>query len=268
MRLTLVAFLLLSLTFTCLAQTTDKACVLRADLFARRMELASKLDSEIAASRSGGNKNRGVEDAQAQLQSIDKEYYQFMLAASNRATTENSAERNACCTSNTNDPIAVLICKLSRYMAKQNTAEEFVDGFPSSRDLGAFWALDQIANVTQTPGSVPSLFSPDGPVSLYITELFKLVTKGDKKALQKYLELYLHADGEYAELMEDELEQLFSKHPEVVLENWNAIKSNKRVMPNLQDSLSSDQKREMKALFRRHCQLNGTACTEVIGALR
>jgi len=181
------------------------------------------------------------------------------------------AELNVCCAENPRDPVARLICKLTFYLTKQSTAKEFVEHFPVSGNLDPFWALDIIASVNEkpnSPDSLPPLFRPDGPTSSYITELFRLVTKGDKPALQKYLQLSLRADGAFAEDMADQVEKLFFEHPDIVLSNWDALKNNILVTQNLQFLLPEDRKQQLRQKFERYCHINERACREVIHALK
>jgi hypothetical protein len=191
-----------------------------------------------------------------------------MMALSDDAQQHRLAELKTCCGLNTHDPVASLTCRLTFYLTKQGTAKEFVEQFPVSGDLDAFWALDEIANAKDKPNSLPPLFGPDGPFHSYTTELLKLATKDDKQALQKYLQLYLRAVGVFADDMADQVKGLFSEHPEFVLNNWDALKKNKHVIPNLQDSLSDDEKRQMRQNYAQCCHINESACRDVIRALR
>jgi hypothetical protein len=95
-----------------------------------------------------------------------------------------------------------------------------------------------------------------------------LVTKGDKPALQKYLQLSLRADGAFAEDMADQVEKLFFEHPDIVLDNWDTLKNNILVTQNLQFLLPEDRKQQLRQKFERYCHINESACREVIHALK
>jgi hypothetical protein len=208
------------------------------------------------------------DEQRAQIRAFDERYYQFMMALSDDARQDRLAELEACCGQNMHDPIASLTCRLALYVTKQSTAREFVEQFPVSGDLDAFWALDEIAYVKDKPNSLPPLFGAGGPVNSYTTELLKLATKDDKQALQKYLQLYLRAEGVFAGDMADQVKRLFSEYPEFVLNNWDALKKNEHVIPNLQDSLSDDEKRQMRQKYAQYCRINESACRELTRALR
>ena len=268
MKIEYVLVAVLALSTTCLAQSRVNDCKLATDLFNRRTTVAKELDSEIAATRTIPGLSTSEKNLQAQLRAADQKYHRFMMVISELAMQHRSDQLKACCNENVGEPIAESTCGLALHLTQQNTAGEFVLGFPTSDNLQSLWALDEIANVEQTPKSVPTLFAPDGPVSLYITELFKLVEKGDKRALQKYLELYLQADGQYAELMQDQMEHLFSERPKIVLENWTSIRSKRQVITNLQDTLLGDQKQRLRLQFRRYCYVNPSACRDLITALK
>jgi hypothetical protein len=208
------------------------------------------------------------DERRAQIRAFDERYYEFMMALSDDASQHLLAELKSCCAQNTHDPIARLTCRLALYLTNQSTAKGFVEQFPVSGDLDAFWALDAIAYVKDKPNSLPPLFGEGGPVDLYTTELLRLATKGDKQALRKYLQLYLRAEGVFADDMVGQVKGLFSERPEFVLNNWYTLKKNEHVIPNLQDSLSDDEKRQMKQNYAQYCHINESACTEVIRALK
>jgi hypothetical protein len=95
---------------------------------------------------------------------------------------------------------------------------------------------------------------------MYITTLFNLAQEPNKIALKKYMDLYLAADGAYAELMEDQLEHLFLEQPKKVVENWSIIASNRRALSDLNRSLSAEQKRNIMSNVHPYCSRNVSAC--------
>jgi hypothetical protein len=237
-------------------------CKLPPDLYDRRVAVMKEFDSAVPGSEAV------VEEIRPRLKAIDEQYYQFMMVLSDYAQQHRLAELKTCCGQNAGDPVARLTCRMALYLTKQSTAKEFVEQFPVSGDLDPFWALDEIANVKEKPNSLPPLFGGDSPFDSYTAELMKLVTKGNKQALQKYLQLSLRADGYFAESMADEVEKLFFEHPEIVLDNWDALKNNQRVIPILQDSLSEDEKKQLRQKYEPYCHINEGACREVIRALK
>jgi len=260
-----ILLVLLAQAIQCVGQSVNNPCKLPPDLFDRRVAVMKEFDSAVPGSEAV------VEEIRPRLKAIDEQYYQFMMALSDYAQQNRLVELKTCCGQNAGDPIALLSCRLAFYLTKQSTAKEFVENFAVFGDLDPFWALDIIASVNEkpnTPDSLPPLFRPEGPTSSYITELFRLATKGGKPALEKYLQLYLRADGAMAEYMADYVEKLFFEHPDIVLDNWDALKNNQRVIPNLQDSLSEDEKRQMRQKYAQYCHINESACREVIRALK
>jgi len=260
-----VLLLLLANAIPCLAQSVANPCKLPPDLFGRRALLVNQSAAPEHPAKPGAMTG---DEQRAQIRAFNEQYYQFMMALSDDASQHRLAELKTCCGQNTHDPIALLTCRLALYLTNQITAKEFVQQFPVSGDLNVFLALDAIAYVKDKPNRVPPLFGEGGPVDSYTTELLKLATKGDKQALQKYLQLYLRAGGVLADGMADQVKRLFLEHPEFVLNNWYTLKKNMYVIPNLQDSLSDDEKRQMRQKYAEYCHINESACREVTHALR
>jgi len=259
---------LLARAVPCAPQSVDSSCKLPPDLFDRRAVLEKQLGSAIPPVEPGG---MTADEIRARLKAVDEQYYQFMMALSDDAQQHCWVRMKACCARSPQDPVARLTCRLALYLTKQSTAKEFVEQFPASGDLDPLWALDEIANVKSIPNgpnTLPPLFGPDGPFHSYTTELLKLVTKDDKQALQKYLQLSLSAEGYFAEDMEDQVQKLFVEHPQVVLDNWDALKSNYLVTEVLAEEFSEDEKRQLRQKYERYCHINESACREVIRSLK
>jgi len=265
MKLAPVLLVLVAHAIICGAQSVNNPCELSPDLFERRAVLVNQGAAPEHPTKPGAMTG---DEQRAQIRAFNEQYYQFMMALSDDASQHRLAELKTCCAQNTHDPIALLTCRLALYLTNQITAKEFVEQFPVSGDLNVFLALDAIAYVKDRPNSLPPLFGVGGPVDSYTTELLKLATKGDKQALQKYLQLYLRAGGVLADGMADQVKRLFLEHPEFVLNNWYTLKKNMYVIPNLQDSLSDDEKRQMRQNYAQYCHVNEGACREVIRALK
>ena len=260
--------LLLAHAIICAAQSVNNPCKLPPDLWDRRAALYTQLGYAGSSETVGGMTG---DEIRTRLWAVDEQYYQFMMALSDDAQQHCWVRMKACCAGSPQDPVARLTCRLALYLTKQSTAKEFVEQFPASGDLDPLWALDEIANVKSIPNgpdTLPPLFGGDSPFDSYITELMKLVTKGNKQALQKYLQLSLRADGYFAEEMADEVEKLISDHPEFVLRNWDALKNNNLVIGVLADEFSEDEKRQLRQKYERYCHLNKSACRELIRALK
>jgi hypothetical protein len=261
MKPILLLLLLAAPAIICAPQSVNNPCKLPPDLFNRRAVLQKKYDSAARAYTAS-------DEILARRKTVDERYYQFMVALANDAQQQRLAELKTCCGQNMRDPIARLMCGLAFYHTEQSAAKEFVEQFQVSGNMDPLWSLDEIALISGEMHSMLPLFGHEGPVYSYTDELMTLITKGNKQALQKYLQLYLRATGVHADGMADQVKGLFSEHPEFVLNNWNVLKKNKFVIPNLQNSLSDDEKRQMRQNYERYCHINQTACREVIRALR
>jgi len=70
---------------------------------------------------------------------------------------------------------------------------------------------------------IPSIFQPNGPVDVFVDELFRLAASGDQASVKKVFFLYGCSDGGYAETFDDGICKLLASHPEAVLKNWNVL---------------------------------------------
>ena len=258
MRVLTIAISLLSI---CLViQSEHDSCELSRSLFQKRATLTAALSTAIV-------KNDGTAQHQAskEIANIDRQYHRFMEAVSLSAgKTRNSKD---CCTQQQEDPVAKLICALAMFRGGNSTAEQFIQAAPTTPvDRDALWILDQIAHAGSEK-RLPGLFGPDGPISDYLTVLFGLVRKNERGALEKYLGLYLAADGEYSELMEDQLEKLFLQDLQVVIQKWSLVKQNPRVLEDLRESFSAEQRRQIISNSKKYCSSASVPCKELAAAL-
>lgn len=231
-------------------------------LFDRRAVLEKTL-ADIQRGQSGPMpKTKGEIELKHELEVIDKQYSIFITTVSRNAATRNFAEVSRVCKLGERDPIGQQVCHLAYYVGGgRKNIKGFLDQFPiTERGRQALWALDEIANRDEVR---PELFRPDGPADSYISELFRIVQTGNTQALRAYMELYCHADGIYAEYMENELETLFCRHIEVVVRNWLEIKRCESALSNLRDELSINQKKAIVTNVQQYCSGNRPACQEL-----
>jgi len=247
-------FLVLSIAFLLLtrASTSRDDCQLEKGLFDRRSALIT----------SGGAGSNAPE-----LQRINEEYFQFLLRVS-KSDFSKEAELG-CCKSPGKDPVERIVCKFVRYLKTgkkdYRLLLESVPTDATSRE--ALWALEPIAylHAEREPNSAPAIFKPSGPVTLFLDELFNLVSSGDSEAISKYLELYLYSDGEHAEEMDDQIESLFHKHLSLVLKHWTTFRIHRDALLKFAAFLSNEEKRTLRAEIAgsKECARASDACSEI-----
>ncbi|MBI4832113.1 MAG: hypothetical protein HY801_11310 [Candidatus Lindowbacteria bacterium] len=93
------------------------------------------------------------------------------------------------------------------------------------KGLSPLWEIDDI---TFGPFGVssphPRLFDRLSFVDAFLDVIYDIATTGDPAGVDALLRITTFADGEYGEYMEDKVLQLFTDHPNVILENWQAVR--------------------------------------------
>jgi len=210
--------------------------------------------------------------ASKELERINEEYFQFMLRVSNGENQQGT--ESECCKDTMEDPVARIVCKFVKYLRTDKKDRglllESVPADPTGRQ--ALWALEPIASfrAEHDAENVPELFKPYGPVHLYLDELYRLVSRGDKEAISKYLELYLHSDGEHAEQMDDQIEDLLKSHLDAVLTQWGIFKLHRKALLRFMAFLPSDEKDLLRSTIdaNKKCAIRVEACSELKTLLR
>ncbi len=235
-------------------------CKLTKGLFERRSAL-------IAA---GGAYRREPTDTTAtskELEGINEWYFQFMTQVANPESTQ--VGESECCSDPIEDPVAKIVCKFVKYLKTgrkdRRLLLESVPTGPIGRQ--ALWALEPIAffHAERDPENIPTLFKPSGPVTLYLDVLYRLVSLGDKEAVSKYLEVYLDSDGEHAEQMDDQIEDLLKNHSDFVLRQWDIFKPRRKALVRFMAFLPSDEKKLLRSTINasQECAVRSEACSEL-----
>lgn len=241
------------------ASASRDGCQLTKGLFERR--------SALIAARGTYREPSDTTPAPKELESINEEYFQFMLRASNGKGQEGAEAE--CCRESVQDPVAEIVCKFVKYLRTDKKDHhlllESVPTGPTGRQ--ALWALEPIASfhAEHDPESVPEIFKPYGPVHLYLDELYRLVSQGEKEAISKYLELYLHSDSEHAEQMDDQMEDLLKSHSDVVLTHWGILKLHRKALLRFMAFLPSDEKKLLRSKIdaSKECAVLSEACIDL-----
>jgi hypothetical protein len=242
------------------ASAEADGCRLTKGLFERWSELT-------AAGVSYPTESSGASSASKELESITEKYFQFMTRVSSTGGPEGG--ESECCTESAEDPVAQILCKFVRYLRSGGKDPRlFLESVPTtSTGRQALWALDPIAHfhAEHNPENMPALFKPYGPVTLYLDEFYRFVRLGDNQALSKYLELYPHADGEFAEQMDDQMEELIRSHLRLVLKEWNVFRLHRKAMLRFMAFLPRDEKEKLRSEVAENneCRVRAQACGEL-----
>lgn len=235
-------------------------CKLTKGLFERREAL-------IAAGGACRREPTDTTAASKELEGINESYFQFVMRVANPESTEGG--ESECCSNPIEDPVAKIVCKFVKYLKTERKDRRLLLESLPTDPIGrqALWALESIAffHAERDPENIPTLFKPSGPVALYLDELYRLVSLGDKEAVSKYLELYLHSDGEHAEQMDDQIEDLLKRHSDFVLRQWDIFKPRRKALVRFMSFLPNDEKKLLKSKIgaSKECAARSEACTEL-----
>jgi hypothetical protein len=263
MRTLLVAVVLMA-SRPVLSQT----CSLPPGLYAEEARLEERYDKEV------GNdyvRNKAVADEILQRQrAVDQKYLKYM----SRVANSTAEALSSCCPSSQQDPVALRVCALSSYMkGERNDVASFLASVPADKaSAHSLWLLDEIVH-SQGPGVDESKlpFHPSGPVSTYISELYKLVAAGNQNAIRKYLHLFelaIGTTGDAGEEMEDNLEKLLVRKPALVAENWRIFREYPKALMNVDEMMSEGEKRQAVSSILSGCAAKNLNCDGLSSALK
>jgi len=242
------------------ASVTGRGCQLRKGLYERRLAL-------IASGAAYGGETSENTPASEELKAIDEEYFQLMSRLSDVESQEGAIAE--CCGADVQDPVAQIECKFARYLiAGRKDSRLLLESVPTDKvGRDALWTLDPIAHFRdeRDHNNIPSLFKPYGPVTLYLDELYRLVARGNKEAISKYLNLYLYSDGEHAEEMDDQLLKLLRSHLGIVLGEWDVFRRHRKALLKFAAFLPNDEKKLLRAKVdaSKECAVRSEPCSEL-----
>ena len=260
MRTVLVAVALITAR-PALAQT----CSLPPGLYSGRTRLEERYVKEVGNDYS---QKRAIADEILQQQrAVDQKYLEYMSRVAN-GTPEIV---RSCCPPSQQDPVALRVCALTSYMnGGRKDVASFLASLPAGKaSAHSLWLLDGIAH-SQGPevdeSKIP--FQPLGPVSTYISEVYKLVLAGNGDAIRKYLGLFVLADGDAGEQMEDNLENFLLRKPALVAENWSIFREYPKALATVDEMMSEGERRQAVSSIRKECAAKTLNCDGLSTSLK
>lgn len=250
-----------TLPLTALSQT----CSLPPGIYSERVRLEERYAKEVGNDYTG---NKAIaDDLLQQRRAVDLKYLKYM----NQVASGADDIVRECCPASEHDPVAQRICSLSSYLkgGRQGVAS-FLESVPSDETSAhSLWILDEIAHSKGSgteENKIP--FQPLGPVSTYLHEVYRLVLRGNRAAVRKYLNLFTLANGDAAEQMEDDLEKLFLRKPELVAENWNIIREYPKALEAIDEMMSEPEKHQAVSDILSECSAKALNCDGLSSSLK
>ena len=254
MRTALMALVLLASEFA-LSQT----CSLPPDLYRERVRLVERYAEEV-----GNNylQNKAAyDDILQKKRAVDQKYFEYMGRVAN-GTSETIRE---CCPSSQEDLIALRICALSSYLQSgRKNVESFLASVPGDqKSAQSLWLLDEIVYSHEREAANQIPFRPLGPVTSYLSELYKLVLKGEQEAIRKYLSLVPLAEGDAGEQMAAQGQKLFLDHPRLMIENWDIFGKYPETLETIREMMSTQEKHQALSAVQKECSTKRRNCREI-----
>jgi hypothetical protein len=260
MRTLLVVAVLLA-SRAALSQT----CSLPPGLYSERTRLEERYAKEV--SNDYAQHKTVADDLLQQRRAVDQKYLKYM----SRVANGDSDTIGVCCPPSQQDPVALRVCALSSYIkGGRKDVASFLASIPADKaSAHSLWLMDEMAH-SQGSGADESKipFQPSGPVSTYISELYKLVLAGDQNAIRKYFGLFVLADGDAAEQMEDNVEKFLLRKPVLVAKNWNILREYPKALATVDDMMPEAEKRQAVSSILTECSAKNLNCDGLSSSLK
>lgn len=207
----------------------------------------------------------------ARIEKIDEKYRAVILNVLFKYEAKDYAVVRRTCSAVRCDPHLFFVCKLLDYKTSGNS-QEFLKDLPTDRkDVKDLFKLDPI--IFKYPfyenQPHPEIFERESFVEIFLRAIYELTAKGDPLAIDKFLNIFRYAEGDYGEYMDERLLRLFAEHPYVVLKNWKQIREYQSII-NFATTSYSDQANNIISRYEDIC--TGTdypdRCEEVIEFLK
>jgi len=195
----------------------------------------------------------------AQRNAIDRKYLGFMHQVTD-GTTESIRR---CCPQGLKDPIMIQMCNLGSYIqGGRKGVTSFLELVPKDKSSAyGLWVLSEIAFPREPEaedGRTP--FAPYGPVTTYIEELYRLVRSGNHVALRKFLRLLELANGEAAEGIEGDMEELLMHHPGIAAVDWRIMREYPEAIETVNEMMEDDAKHQAVKGILQECSVRHLDC--------
>jgi len=97
-------------------------------------------------------------------------------------------------------------------------------------------------------------------VTTYIEELYRLVRSGNHVALRKFLRLLELANGEAAEGIEGDMEELLMHHPGIAAVDWRIMREYPEAIETVNEMMEDDAKHQAVKGILQECSVRHLDC--------
>lgn len=236
------------------AQSSLPACQLPPGLWAKRQALQKQFD------RAGGE---AAATFQA-IQAVNARYRAFLTAVADAHSSGQFAAVTSCCDGVQDDLEALMFCGLVRYIESgRKDAGAFLAALPETPEGAA--ALVDLDSAGKPGADSASLAA--APVWNVTGELYRLILAGDAAATAKYFWLFRHSGGAYADDVADQLEDLLSNHPDVVIRDWPVLGKYWNLSEGITWDVDAGWWESVIPGFHAKCQATDPRCAGILALL-
>ncbi|HEV2388995.1 MAG TPA: hypothetical protein VGS20_17275 [Candidatus Acidoferrales bacterium] len=236
------------------AQSGPGGCQLPSGLWAKRQALQKQFDR-------AGPQAGAVFEA---IQVVNAQYRGFLTAVADLHAKNRFAAVASCCDRVKNDLEAAMFCGLVRYIeTDRKDPAAFLAAVPGTAEgVAALVDLDSAA----APGGGSSSLAA-APVLNLTGEMYRLILAGSEPATARYFWLFRHSGGAYADDAADQLEDLLSRHPDVVIRDWASLGKYWDLSQGITWDVDAGWWQGVIEGFRARCQPANPRCAAILGLL-
>jgi hypothetical protein len=246
------------------------ACNNMEGLYEKRIELLEKYTRDI------GNdylKNKDKADIYIkQREAIDQNYRTTIHNIFFDHEKKEYTLLKKCCDNTIKDKYIFYVCKLITYYRDRNINSLLNDIPVDKEGLVDLWNIDTIifSDKDYYNKPHPQLFDKASFVVLFLDSIYQLATKGNIKAIDRFLTISSFADGEYGEYAAEKILDLFEKYPNVIIKNWVVVRKHKPTI-NFE---TTDYDKKATAIIQKYkylcnsAQTDSSICKEIIDFLK
>src|SRR6185503_10798227 len=150
------------------------------------------------------------------------------------------------------DPIVAPLCDLASHLAGGKKAPRvFLERAAHvARKATVVWWWDELIGKHLSEQSADVF--PSGFAARYIDEIASASKSSPEVGLRTLLELHQHADGLYADYLDETIRRMLREHPEWFYSAWSGLRDHQNALRRI--SVASPDSRQFGRSFRRLCK--------------